>query len=492
MSSIRQLWERDRGAALALVATSLFLLMGVAAISADLGYYYLSASRIQRAADAASLAGVVHLPQQPGTASSTAIEIALLNGYEDGDVASNTTVSPSAISANQLEVRISTEVDTFFAKVLGWETMTIARTAVAEYIPPLRLGSPSNVFGNDPSCYSTNPDCAGNFWANIHGQQTDTRMGDAFSSFCADGEGSTDSCDENPAYRSTGYLYGVVPGASSFTVETLDMAFHNDSGGVQNGNEHRTGDHNEFCSGCPGPTTKLRVYKPDATPLILETKNAPVCTATYAPQAQIDPDDDAPFSDPSWVWDAACTIDSSSAPDGIWVVQVVLDSEDRKTSGLNRYSIRTNVGNIFGLGDFSLFSNEDASVSTFYLAEVLDYYAGKTFVVELYDPGDSNAGGVISLIQPGGGAFSSCTMATRDEVGQPWSPRGTISPCQFTAQNNGGANDYDGEWVKLEMTLPATGYVGGWWKVQYDFAGGVEDTTTWRAYMIGNPIHLID
>jgi hypothetical protein len=466
--------------------------MGVAAISADLGYYYLSASRIQRAADAASLAGVVHLPQQPGTASSTAIEIALLNGYEDGEVASNTTVSPTAISATQLEVRISTEVDTFFARVLGWDTMTIGRTAVAEYIPPLRLGSPSNKFGNDPSCYTTNPDCAGDFWANIHGRQTDTRQGDAFSSFCADGEGASDSCAQNPTYRSTGYLYGVVPGASSFTVETLDMAFHNDSGGVQNGNEHRTGDHNEFCSGCPGPTTTLNVYAPDATPLILEADNPPVCTATYAPQPQIEPDDDAPFADPSWVWDTACTVTSSSAPDSIWVVQVVLDSTDRNTSGLNRYSIRTNVGNLFGLGDFSIFNNEPNSVSSFYLAEVPDFYAGKTFVVELYDPGDSNAGGVISLIQPGGGAFSSCTMATRDEVGQPWSPRGTISPCQFTAQNNGGANDYDGEWVKLEMTLPATGYVGGWWKVQYDFAGGVEDTTTWRAYMIGNPIHLID
>jgi hypothetical protein len=59
-------------------------------------------------------------------------------------------------------------------------------------------------------------------------------------------------------------------------------------------------------------------------------------------------------------------------------------------------------------------------------------------------------------------------------------------------QNNGGANDYDGDWVKLESELPPAGsYAGGWWQIRYTFTGGVSDTTTWRAYMIGNPIHLI-
>jgi hypothetical protein len=31
-----------------------------------------------------------------------------------------------------------------------------------------------------------------------------------------------------------------------------------------------------------------------------------------------------------------------------------------------------------------------------------------------------------------------------------------------------------------------------WWKMNYVYTpGGVNDTTTWRAYMIGNPIHLV-
>lgn len=495
-SLIRKAWKRESGAAMALVASMLVVLMGVAALSADVAWFYLNASRIQRSADAAALGGVVWLPNSAGTANSTAADIAFRNGYDgaDPDITVNSGVVPGQI--NQLQVEIEAIVPTFFGKVLGFDTMTISRTAIAEFIPPLRLGSPSNKFGNDPSCYSSNPNCAGNFWANIHGKQTDTVFGDAYSSFCAEGEGSNDSCAQSNAYRPTGYLYGVVPGTTSFSVETLDMAFRNDSGGVPNGNDWRTGDHNEFCRGCPGPTTVVRVYAPDPTPLELSDNAAPLCTATYAPQAQIAPNDVPPYSDPSWVWDTACTINSSSAPNGIWVVQVVLSSADQNTSGLNRYSIRTNVGNIFGLGDFSIFSNASGTVSNFYLAEVPDFYAGKTFVVELYDPGDSNAGGTISLIQPAGGVFPSCAMFVRGDVDDAWVSRGNLSPCQFPAQNNNdpnNPNDYNGDWVKLEMGLPNPGsYSGGWWQVQYNFAGGVRDTTTWRAYMLGNPIHLID
>ena len=55
----------DRGAALALVAASLVVLMGMAAFGTDLGWFYLNASRVQRAADAAALGGVIWMPAGP-------------------------------------------------------------------------------------------------------------------------------------------------------------------------------------------------------------------------------------------------------------------------------------------------------------------------------------------------------------------------------------------------------------------------------------------
>jgi hypothetical protein len=44
------------------------------------------------------------------------------------------------------------------------------------------------------------------------------------------------------------------------------------------------------------------------------------------------------------------------------------------------------------------------------------------------------------------------------------------------------------------MDLPATYTCSPdcWWEMRYSYPGGVNDTTTWRAYMIGNPIHIID
>ncbi|REK12823.1 MAG: hypothetical protein DWQ40_10685 [Actinobacteria bacterium] len=483
-------WSEDRGAALAIVATTLFLLMGVAAISADLAWYYLNASRVQRAADAAALAGVVHLPTAPGTASSTAVDIANRNGYDStlADVA----VTPTQLGANQLQVRISDDVDTFFAGVLGWPTMTIARTAVAEYIPPLKLGSPDNDFGN--ACDPGQPGCSGqpNFWANIHGKWTSTIMGDAYSSWCAN-QSDNPGCAQNPAARDTGYLYGIESGAG-FTVQFVDLAFHNTSGGNPTGDPIRTGDRG--CedwgpSNAPdcGPTMVVTLYAPDPTPLDV-SDNTALCTATIPPAPQV------PEADPyAWLTPdgQACWTQSGT---GIYVLQVRhLDpgaTTDR--AGLNRYSVRSTTGNLFALGDFSIYNNFGGSTTSFYLAEVPSYYNGKTFVVELYDPGESANNGTLQVIDPTGSTFDAgeCRIYSRNNPTVPWNLQQTIpagSPCQELVT----PGEYNGRWLKFEMDLPATYSCGTcWWQMNYVYTSGVNDTTTWRAYMIGNPIHIID
>ena len=77
--------EKDKGTAMILVAMSMVLLLGMAAFGTDLAWFYLNASRVQRAADAAALGGVVWLPANTGTANSTALATALQNGYNDAD-----------------------------------------------------------------------------------------------------------------------------------------------------------------------------------------------------------------------------------------------------------------------------------------------------------------------------------------------------------------------------------------------------------------------
>ncbi len=89
------------------------------------------------------------MPGQQATAFSTAENIALRNGYDKA--IPEVTVTPALVAgeANQLEVTIRANVPTFFLKVLGFDTMDIQESAIAEFIPPLKLGSPENQFGNN-------------------------------------------------------------------------------------------------------------------------------------------------------------------------------------------------------------------------------------------------------------------------------------------------------------------------------------------------------
>ena len=69
---------------LVLFVISIFVLTGITAIVVDVSWYWANTLRVQRAADAAALAGVVWLPGAPGSAFSTARATATQNGYTDG------------------------------------------------------------------------------------------------------------------------------------------------------------------------------------------------------------------------------------------------------------------------------------------------------------------------------------------------------------------------------------------------------------------------
>ena len=160
---------------------------------------------------------------------------------------------------------------------------------------------------------------------------------------------------------------------------------------------------------------------------------------------------------------------------------------------MNRYSIRTDIGNIFALGDFSIYNNASGLTTAFHVAEIQDYYAGKTFVIEMYDPGESAADGTLQVVDPTGSVFNGgeCRIYTRDEVTDPWTQTQTIpagSPCEELVN----PGEYNGQWLKFEMDIPVVYTCATcWWMMNYAYTSAVNDTTTWRAYILGNPIHLV-
>ena len=135
-----------RGQMLVLFVVSIFVLTGITAIVVDVSWYWANSLRVQRAADAAALAGVVWLPTQPATAYSTARAEATKNGYTGGG---GTTVTPIQDPGNdrRLNVTISAPIGTFFMKIFGISSIPAVRTAKAEFVLPVPMGSPQQWYG---------------------------------------------------------------------------------------------------------------------------------------------------------------------------------------------------------------------------------------------------------------------------------------------------------------------------------------------------------
>jgi hypothetical protein len=131
---------------LVLFVMSIFVLTGITAVVVDISWYWANTLRVQRAADAAALAGVVWLPGDPVTAYSTARDEATKNGYTAGG---GVLVTPLQVPGNdrRLKVTISAPVATYFMRILGIASLTASRAATAEFVLPVPMGSPEQWYG---------------------------------------------------------------------------------------------------------------------------------------------------------------------------------------------------------------------------------------------------------------------------------------------------------------------------------------------------------
>ncbi len=148
--------SRSRGQVLVIFAMSIFVFVGLCAVVIDVAWYWASSLRVQRAADAAALAGAVLLPDDVANAQRLAREEATKNGYTAGGGVTVTPCSDANKPAgctggggnpNQMNVTISAPVPTFFMRVFGMTSITATRSAKAEYVLPVPMGSPQNYYG---------------------------------------------------------------------------------------------------------------------------------------------------------------------------------------------------------------------------------------------------------------------------------------------------------------------------------------------------------
>jgi len=461
----------ERGATLVLVSLVLVVLMGMAGFAVDLGYLYWQATETQKAAEAAALAGVIHMPYPASTtfpsseAHSSALDVADRAGYPNGG---SSTVTPNEVVGHptQLNVAVSKTVPTFFMKIFGVQSVTLDRDATAEYIKPLPLGSPDNQFGNDPGCapnLGTETNCA-NFWGNIHGKYTDNGMGDAYSSFCASGNGS--SCSQNPLWRESGYVFAVdVKTNTNLTIDLVDPAF------VQGGGNNTNAGDNPI-DGNAGPTTRFTLYDRVDT-LSQSFVGTPLCVHDYTPE---------PAGTP-FVWQSFC---SRAVSAGTYPIRVEIIGSGY---GLNRWSMRATAStgpqpSLFAVGDMSIYANVNSGITDFFLAEVLPQNAGKTMEIDLFDPGEANGNNEIRIVGPDGTSPPCHLRIPSDGIDQ------NLASCVIDTTRP--AHNYHDDWLYVSIDLPNSYTCADcWWHVVYDYPDGATDTTTWTARMRGNPVRLL-
>ncbi len=204
---------KDRGVAAIWLVLMLSLIMGFAAMSVDLGQWYLTRTKVQNASDAAALAGAALLPDDPAEAIAEAKRVAGQHGYNAA------TVTATLVGESQLQVKIQTSVENVFLPALGFENQTsIGGSATAEYEGTVAMGSPNAILGNDPETGTVGDDLV----LALEGPDYNKRNGDRFQTKTCSGSVAVAGCDAsgvNLEYDEDGYFFSV--NVSSLTGEDL-------------------------------------------------------------------------------------------------------------------------------------------------------------------------------------------------------------------------------------------------------------------------------
>jgi|GEM_PF-160540 len=233
--------SQDRGAVLVTASIVMVpLVLGSAAIGIDASNWYYMGQRLQVAADAAALAGAVYMPGSFSEATNAARDISGKNGFTHDPGSSNVnkrvTVTPAlSAKASELRVTVTATKSNWFGWAVGSLDQTMTRTAVAEYRGPVLMGSPCNLFGDEPpggtaawETASPGVDCdrAPEFWANVAGPDSPKSNGDRYATRRCSNSNSGCTNQDNDDYSPTGHFYKVSVKApvTSINLEIFDPA----------------------------------------------------------------------------------------------------------------------------------------------------------------------------------------------------------------------------------------------------------------------------
>ena len=427
-------------------------------------------------------------------------------------------------------------------RIFGVNSVTSSRTAHAQYNLPLPMGSPLNVFG-DP----TSKDLQGNpqnFWAAIQGPCTLKANGDPYAtkdSTTVHSNCAGVSSPANPEYKAPApgdggaydYSIKVPPGGGG----TLSIQLYDPEFCQRNDQAHDTGDTAFSNQSSVNFDTTFTLYNQSATPYDLsdDTVNTTVtypgdgststgdglqgkthsCSSYYVHTDAVT-GDDAAGGKGSICYPAAVGCGTANAwiqfatvavTPGTYRVNVQTSTVGSSPAdGSNMFSLKATStagaslqpqvfgGTVGTQSTMSIFNNLQAGTSYIYLAQIDATNAGKTLVIDLFDPGDLNGTGVMYFEQPTTTGYVDDQFTWRNSgttLNASGTQSGTVSSVTTAS---GGNSNFQGNWLVVTIPIDPS-YAApqnGWWKVKYVITGGAaHDRTTWTAKVQNSPVHLV-
>lgn len=164
--------RKERGQTILLVAVAMVVLLGLAALAIDVVTLYVASGEIQRAADAAAIAGAKVFVDTGVTTDPTNTTLQTLAQNTANSIITTTisqnTVSGAAPTLNgtpvysfsaqgnpQVTVNLQrTNLPTFFAKIWGYQLATVSASAIAEAYNPAyaQSGGATSTVAIQPKC----------------------------------------------------------------------------------------------------------------------------------------------------------------------------------------------------------------------------------------------------------------------------------------------------------------------------------------------------
>lgn len=530
--------KEENGFVMVWAAICMMTLLTFAGLAVDVGNWHLQGGKLQRAADAAAMAGVTRLPND-AAAKAAALDALAKNGIVPS---ADVQVDFAFPQGKRMQVKVTNRaVPTLFASFVV-KNIQIGRQATAEHRSSIKMGNPFNYLGTGTRNQTMYRDIRyEGYWLAINGYCTAAEDGDMSSSRFDGNKGANDGsfptvCDGsrgeyNPYYKPItatdgghNFLITIPAGAPLSKLEIIDPAF-SPNGLDDNGRDYSPDRSLNQPADQPASfPTNYRLFETSAVTPDDYSDDTLVYSQMFYGGESVSDTYDVPYNlSPGNTYRLNVTTPDDGSGRSLGINTFGLGVIPASDDYWRRYfteawewvcdsRFETRCPTIGALDALSVQMVGKGSKSAMFITSLDPSYAGDAIQVGLFDAGES--GHNLKLIRPDLrcqpfswhtpaklGAPSMVGEATSEDCTSDASAL-DVSGTSFKLPGRQSAAKFNDRLVNLNFRVPnnypsvvAAANNTTWWKVEYesvDLGKVPQDRTTWSVTLVdGGPVRLI-